>query len=36
MAEIDFLGTRGSVATSDSDNTSFLLRAGGEDFLVDC
>jgi ribonuclease Z len=36
MAEIDFLGTRGSVATSDSDNTSFLLRAGGEEFLVDC
>ncbi len=36
MAEIVFLGTRGSVATSDSDNTSILLRAGGEEFLVDC
>jgi ribonuclease Z len=36
MAEIVFLGTRGSVAAADSDNTSFLLRAGGEEFLVDC
>ncbi len=36
MAEIVFLGTRGSVATADSDNTSLLLRAGGEEFLVDC
>ncbi len=28
MAEIVFLGTGGALATSDRDNTAFLLRAG--------
>jgi ribonuclease Z len=36
MAEIYFLGTGGWVATPERDNTSVLLRAGGESILIDC
>lgn len=36
MEEIHFLGTGGSVATPERDNTSLLLRANEELFLVDC
>ena len=36
MAEIYFLGTGGSVATAQRDNTSLLLRTNGKLFLVDC
>lgn len=36
MAEIRFLGTGGSVATPERDNTSFLLSHGKEKVLVDC
>lgn len=36
MAEIFFLGTGGWIATAERDNTSLLLRAGGELTLIDC
>lgn len=36
MAEITFLGTGGSVATQERDNTSFLLRDHDATVLVDC
>lgn len=36
MAEIFFLGTGGWVATPQRDNTSVLLRAGGDSILIDC
>jgi ribonuclease Z len=36
MAEIFFLGTGGSVATPQRDNTSFLFRSGAGLHLVDC
>ena len=36
MAEIYFLGTGGWVATPQRDNTSVLLRAGGQLILIDC
>jgi ribonuclease Z len=36
MAEIYFLGTGGWVATPQRDNTSILLRTGGEIILIDC
>lgn len=36
MADIYFLGTGGSVATPQRDNTSLLLRTAGELILVDC
>jgi ribonuclease BN (tRNA processing enzyme) len=36
MAEIFFLGTGGSLATGERDNTAFLLRAGGSCALIDC
>ncbi len=36
MTDVHFLGTGGSVATPQRDNTSLLLRTGGELFLVDC
>lgn len=36
MAEIHFLGTGGSVATPERDNTSLLLQIGKELILIDC
>ena len=36
MAEICFLGTGGWVPTPQRDNTSVLLRAGGNLTLIDC
>jgi len=36
MADIHFLGTGGSVATPERDNTSLLLWAAGELVLIDC
>lgn len=36
MVEISFLGTGGSVATPMRDNTSCLLRSGGDLYLIDC
>jgi ribonuclease Z len=36
MAEIHFLGTGGSVATPQRDNTSLLLRTGKGLILIDC
>lgn len=36
MSELYFLGTGGSVATIERDNTSFLLRTGSTLVLVDC
>ena len=36
MAQIYFLGTGGWIATPERDNTSLLLRAGGELALIDC
>jgi ribonuclease Z len=36
MAEIHFLGTGGSVATPQRDNTSVLLRTGNALILIDC
>jgi len=36
MVELNFLGTGGSVATEDRDNTSFLIRFEQELILVDC
>jgi ribonuclease Z len=36
MSEICFLGTGGSVATAERDNTSFLVSGGGALILVDC
>ncbi len=36
MTEICFLGTGGSVATVDRDNTSFLVRHADDLILVDC
>jgi len=36
MTEICFLGTGGSVATAERDNTSFLIRHGSEVILIDC
>jgi ribonuclease Z len=36
MSELHFLGTGGSVATAERDNTSFLVKEGQELILVDC
>ncbi len=36
MVELCFLGTGGSVATEERDNTSFLIKPENELFLVDC
>jgi len=36
MSKVHFLGTGGSVATIDRDNTSFLLNHNGRLILVDC
>lgn len=36
MSELYFLGTAGSVATGERDNTSFLVRVDQELILVDC
>jgi ribonuclease Z len=36
MSELYFLGTGGSVATAERDNTSFLVKEGQELILVDC
>lgn len=36
MVEICFLGTGGSVATKERDNTSFLIKGDGALILVDC
>jgi ribonuclease Z len=36
MAEIHFLGTGGSMATPQRDNTSVLLRTGNALILIDC
>lgn len=36
MSELYFLGTGGSVATGERDNTSFLLREDQELILIDC
>ncbi|TEU04499.1 MAG: MBL fold metallo-hydrolase [Candidatus Aminicenantes bacterium] len=36
MIELCFLGTGGSVATENRDNTSFLIKQDDELFLIDC
>lgn len=36
MVEVLFLGTGGATATSERDNTSFLLKAGQTKLLIDC
>jgi len=36
MSELYFLGTGGSVATAERDNTSFLIKQGQAFILVDC
>jgi ribonuclease Z len=36
MTEINFLGTGGSVATVERDNTSFLIRHSADLILIDC
>ena len=36
MTEICFLGTGGSVATVDKDNTSFLIKYNADVILIDC